>query len=77
MVGSTGLEVEKEMDDSDGLIILIFISVGLGILFLSIILSSLVLDFTDKFHTTVMIGELITMGILIAGIWKIRSDLSW
>ena len=65
------------MDDSDGVIILIFISVGLGIMIISAIFSSLVLDFGNKFHTTVMIGELVTMGILIAGIWKIRSDLSW
>ncbi len=64
------------MDDSDGVIILIFISIGLGIMIISSILSSLVLDFGNKFHTTVMIGELISIAILIAGVLKIRSDLS-
>lgn len=64
------------MDDSDGVIILIFISAGLGVLILATILSSLVLDFGDKFHSTILIGELISMGILVAGILKIRSDLS-
>lgn len=65
------------MDDSDGIIILIFISVGFGVLILSTILSALVLDFDDRFHSTILIGELIAMGILVAGILKIRSDLAW
>jgi hypothetical protein len=65
------------MDDSDGVIILIFVSIGLGIMILSAILSSLVLDFNNKFHSTVMIGELISIGILIAGVLKIRSDFSF
>lgn len=64
------------MDDSDGVIILIFISAGLGVLILGTILSALVLDFGNKFNITIFIGELIAMGILLAGILKIRSDLS-
>lgn len=65
------------MDDSDGVIILIFISAGLGVLILATILSGLVLDFGDKFNSTIFIGELIAIGILLAGILKIRSDLSF
>ncbi len=64
------------MDDSDGVIILIFISAGLGVLILGTILSALVLDFGNKFNSTIFIGELIAIGILLAGILKIRSDLS-
>ncbi len=65
------------MDDSDGVIILIFISIGAGVLILSIILSILVLDFTDKFILTIFIGELVSLGLLGTGILKIRSDLNW
>jgi len=65
------------MDDGDEVIILIFICIGFGILILCTILSALVLDFSSKFHSTILIGELITMGILVAGILKIKSDLSW
>lgn len=65
------------MDDSDGVIILIFISAGLGVLILGTILSALVLDFGNKFNSTIFIGELIAIGILLAGILKIRSDLSF
>jgi hypothetical protein len=64
------------MDDSDGVIILIFVAIGLGVLILAVVLSILVLDFSDKFHTAILIGELITIGILGAGILKIRADLS-
>jgi hypothetical protein len=65
------------MDESDGVIILIFISAGLGVLILATILSGLVLDFGDKFNATILIGELIAIGILLAGILKIRSALSF
>lgn len=65
------------MDDSDGVIILIFISAGLGVLILATILSGLVLDFGDKFNSAIFIGELIAIGILMAGVLKIRSDLSF
>jgi hypothetical protein len=67
----------SRMDDSDGVIILIFISAGLGVLILATILSGLVLDFGDKFNSTIFIGELIAIGILVAGVLKIRSDLSF
>jgi hypothetical protein len=50
---------------------------GLGVLFLSTILSLLTLDFNDKFHATIFIGELISIGIFGAGILKIKSDLSY
>ncbi|UCE73681.1 MAG: hypothetical protein JSV56_11745 [Methanomassiliicoccales archaeon] len=66
----------RNMDDSDGVIILIFVAIGLGVLILAVVLSILVLDFSDKFHTAILIGELITIGILGAGILKIRADLS-
>ncbi len=56
---------------------MIFISVGLGVLILSTILSILVLDFGDKFHSTIFIGELIGSALLVAGILKIKSDLNW
>ena len=65
------------MDDSDGILILIFISIGAGVLILSIIQSILVFDFSDKFILTIFIGELVSLGLFAAGILKIRSDLSW
>ncbi|UCF08248.1 MAG: hypothetical protein JSW28_00725 [Thermoplasmata archaeon] len=64
------------MDDSDGVLILIFISIGSGVLILAAILSLLVLDLGDKFESTIFIGELISLAILLVGILKIRSDLS-
>ena len=65
------------MDDSDAVIILIFMCIGLGVLFLSTIISILTLDFNDKFHATIFIGELITIAIFGVGILKIKSDLSY
>jgi hypothetical protein len=65
------------MDDGDEVVILIVVSVALGIIILGTILSFLVFDFTDKFHTAILIGELITIGIMSLGIWKMKNDLSW
>jgi hypothetical protein len=65
------------MDDSEEVVILIVVSVALGIIMLATILSFLVLDFTDKFHTTILIGELVSIAIMSLGIWKMKADLSW
>ena len=65
------------MDEGDEVVILIVVSVAMGIIILATILSFLVLDFTDKFHTTIMIGELVAIAIMSLGIWKMKADLSW
>ena len=65
------------MDDSTGTWILIFISVGVGILILAAILSVLELDFGNSGHSVIFIGELIAIGILLIGILKIKSELAW
>jgi hypothetical protein len=65
------------MDDGDEVVILIVVCVAMGIILLASILSFLVLDFSDKFHTTIMIGELVSIGIMALGIWKIKNDLAW